>query len=70
MSIKISVDHDLCAASALCPRVAPQLFELPDMADTAVVLQETVSDPDLVRLAREAEAGCPTLAITVEEQED
>jgi ferredoxin len=70
MSVKISVDPELCAASAMCPRVAPQLFALPDMADTAVVLQESVSDPELIKLAREAEAGCPTLAITVEEDED
>ena len=67
MSIRISIDHELCAATAMCSRIAPQLFALPDMADTAVVLQESVSDPELVRLAREAEDGCPTVAIVVEE---
>ena len=69
MSIHISVDPELCAASAMCKRIAPQLFDLPDDADTAVVLQKTVDDPALVALAEEAESGCPTLAIVLEPAE-
>ncbi len=64
-SVHLSVDPELCAASAMCKRIAPQLFDLPDDADTAVVLQEVVDDPELVKLAEEAESGCPTLAIVL-----
>jgi ferredoxin len=65
MSTHISIDPDLCAASAMCKRIAPQLFDLPDDSDTAIVLQETVDDPELVTLAEEAESGCPTVAIVL-----
>ena len=65
MSTHITIDPELCAASAMCKRIAPQLFDLPDDADTAIVLQETVDDPELVALAAEAESGCPTLAIVL-----
>ena len=62
-AVEITVDKDLCAASAMCPRIAPLLFSLPDDADTAIVLQERITDPEQIKLAEEAEAACPTLAI-------
>jgi ferredoxin len=65
-SVSVSVDETLCAASAMCKRIAPQVFHLPDAADTAVVLQSPVTDPELIKLAEEAEQGCPTMAILLE----
>jgi ferredoxin len=65
-SVNVSVDENLCAASAMCKRIAPQVFDLPDDADTAVVLQSTVTDPEQIKLAEEAEQACPTLAIQLE----
>jgi ferredoxin len=62
-SVEISIDEELCAASALCQRVAPQVFSMPDDEDTAVVLQPSVSDPELIALAEQAADGCPTMAI-------
>jgi ferredoxin len=62
-TVDIRIDEDLCAASALCQRVAPTLFSMPDDADTALALQSSVSDPRLIALAEEAAEGCPTMAI-------
>ncbi len=64
--LRIRVDEELCAASAMCKRLAPQVFDLPDDADTAVVLQPTVTDPEVIVLVEEAEGACPTLAIVVD----
>lgn len=66
-TLGISVDVELCAASGMCQRVAPQIFDLPDDADTAVVLQPLLSDPELIRLAEQAANECPTLAIVLTE---
>ena len=65
-SVSVSIDETLCAASAMCKRIAPQVFDLPEDADTAVVLQSPVTDPDVIKLVEEAEQGCPTLAILLE----
>jgi ferredoxin len=65
-SVSVSVDESLCAASAMCKRIAPQVFDLPEDADTAVVLQSPVTDPELIKLVEEAEQGCPTVAILLE----
>jgi ferredoxin len=64
--IEVRVDEELCAASAMCKRLAPQIFDLPDDADTSIVLQPTLEDPELIALAEEAESACPTLAIVIE----
>ncbi len=65
--IHVKVDDQLCAASAMCPRIAPLIFDLPDGGDWAVVLQPTVTDGEQIELAREAMEACPTGAITIEE---
>jgi ferredoxin len=64
--VKVSVDVDSCVASALCKRLAPKMFDLPQDADAAVVLQPEVSGPEDVALAWEAKDGCPGMAIDVE----
>jgi ferredoxin len=66
--LEVSVDDELCAASALCKRIAPKVFDLPDDADTAVVLMPVVSDPEQVTLTRDAEESCPTQAILIAER--
>lgn len=65
--IKVTVDEQLCAASAMCQRIAPSIFEMPDDGDWAIVLTPVVSDDEQVRLAREAYEACPTMAIGLEE---
>jgi ferredoxin len=66
--LHVSVDEDCCAASAMCKRIAPQIFDMPDDADTAIVLMEVVTDPAQIDLAREAQEACPTQAIEIEER--
>jgi ferredoxin len=63
---RITVDETRCAASTTCALVAPDLFAVPDGADSAQVKVAVVDDPELIALAREAEESCPTLSIAVE----
>jgi ferredoxin len=65
--VNVSVDVDSCVASALCKRLAPTLFDLPEDSEAAVVLKSRVSEPGEVALAWEAKDGCPGMAIEVEE---
>ena len=65
--LRVRIDADLCAASALCQRVAPEIFSVPDDADTALVLVDPVSDPSQIALVTDAAAGCPTGAIVIED---
>ena len=58
--IKVTVDEQLCAASAMCKRIAPRIFDLPDDARLGRVLHACVSDDEQVKLAREAFDACPT----------
>ena len=60
---EIAIDGELCAASAMCQRIAPGLFSMPDDADTAVALKPQVTSPEELALAEEAVASCPTQAI-------
>ena len=62
-STETTVDDQLCAASAMCQRIAPTLFSMPDDRDTAVALKPRITDPDEVALAEEAAGACPTQAI-------
>jgi ferredoxin len=51
--------------SAYCQRIAPATFDLGDDG-IAVVLDADVTGPQAAA-AREAEASCPSMAISVEE---
>jgi ferredoxin len=64
--VTVSVDQLFCAASGMCKKVAPQVFDLPDDSDSAVVLVNPVTDPEQVARAKEAEQSCPTAAISLE----
>ena len=65
--LHIRIDAEVCAASAMCQRIAPHVFSMPDDADTAIVLMDPVSDPAQMALALEAAKACPTAAIIIEE---
>ena len=65
-SVKVSVDSTICIGNGMCTNIAPELFELPDGADVAVVLMTDVSDPALIELAEAAESVCPTLAVRIQ----
>ena len=57
--MRITVDTDRCVGSAYCQRIAPATFDLGDDG-LAVVLEADVTD------AREAEAACPAMAISIQ----
>jgi ferredoxin len=63
--MKITVDRDRCVGSAYCQRIAPATFDLGDDG-IAVVLDGDVTGPQAAAV-REAEAECPSLAISIEE---
>jgi ferredoxin len=63
--MKITVDRDRCVGSAYCQRIAPATFDLGDDG-IAIVMDADVAGPQAVA-AREAEAECPSLAISIEE---
>jgi ferredoxin len=64
-SVTVTVDPDLCTASAVCTFIAPTIFELDDPAGPVRCLLETIEDPAMIELAREAAAACPTGAISI-----
>lgn len=59
----MTVDESLCAATGECERICPEVFEVGDFA------RVLVSEPEqsLHGLVREAEASCPTGAISIAE---
>ena len=63
--MKITVDRDRCVGSAYCQRIAPALFDLGDDG-VAVVQDADVTGPQAAA-AREAEADCPSMAISTGE---
>lgn len=61
--MRITVDTDRCVGSAYCQRIAPAQFDLGDDG-FAVVLDAEVTDAG-AGAAREAEAACPAMAISL-----
>ena len=65
MSVRVTIDRDLCIGSATCARLAPGAFALDDDEIATVLDPDAVALPKL-RLAAEA---CPTEAIRLVEHE-
>ena len=63
--MKITVDRDRCVGSAYCQRIAPAIFDVGDDG-IAVVLDADVASAQAAAV-REAEADCPSMAISIEE---
>lgn len=61
--MRITIDARACAATGFCTLIAPDVFRLPAPTGPAATVATT---PDLVDLALEAEAACPTGAISVD----
>ncbi len=63
MSVRVSVDPDLCIGNAECVRIAPAAFRLDTARGVSVVLPGASSvDRDVLE---EAAFNCPTRAITI-----
>jgi ferredoxin len=64
--MRVTVDLSRCQGYANCVGVAPEIFDLDDASGQAVVI---APEPprELHDAARQAVAGCPVQAISVEE---
>ena len=67
MSVRVTVDTDLCIGNGDCVRIAPKAFRLDNERGVSVVLPGAGS-VDRATLD-EAAFNCPTRAITVTEAE-
>jgi ferredoxin len=67
--VKITVDQDRCVGSAYCQRIAPATFDLDDDGIAFVVGNDAAgtdaAGTDAAAAVREAEAACPSTAISV-----
>ena len=64
MTLKVTVDRDVCQNHGQCVFAAPQVFELDDEGELVVLDDEP--DESLRAAVEEAVDVCPTRAITVE----
>jgi ferredoxin len=61
--VKITVDQDRCVGSAYCQRIAPATFDLGDDGIAFVIGNDAAGTA--AATVREAEASCPSTAISV-----
>jgi ferredoxin len=64
--MKVTVNQDICASSGNCVMHAPEIFDQRDDDGVVVLLNEN-PPPEQADNARKAAAGCPALAIHIEE---
>ena len=64
--IRISVHAGMCARSGYCERLAPNIFKIPDDADSVTAPAELITDAADIGLVLEAESVCPTGALFVQ----
>lgn len=66
MTMRIKLDEDLCMGYANCVVKAPELFDIDEQTDKAIVL---VPEPsaDQLPAAEAAVRACPALALRLEE---
>lgn len=64
--MRIVVDKQKCTALGICESVAPDLFEVQDDG-TLIILDDRPEGGGLCDAAREAVEGCPTEALSIEE---
>jgi ferredoxin len=63
--MRVKADFDLCEANALCVGIAPEVFELDD-DDNLAILDDRVTPENEARI-RQAVASCPKAALSVED---
>lgn len=63
--MRVVVDFDVCASSAACMQVCPEVFELRNDGFLYILIEE----PDEALRDKVSQAGdlCPTAAITIED---
>ncbi|AVP55435.1 ferredoxin [Clostridium tetani] len=63
--MKAYVDKEACIGCGLCPSVASEVFEMDDDGKAKAITEDVPKGSE--DLSKEAEASCPTAAISVEE---
>lgn len=63
--MKVTVDHQVCEANALCVGMAPEVFDVDDEDRLHILLPEP--PPALTDRVRHAVRACPKAALTLEE---
>ncbi|MBC8462693.1 MAG: ferredoxin [Deltaproteobacteria bacterium] len=61
---KVTIDKDLCAASAVCEAICPEVFEVDEYSQ----VKEDADLNEYEEEIKEAAESCPTQAILVEEE--
>ena len=61
--MKVSVDYDVCASTGACMQTCPEVFEVRSDGYLYVLQEEPAEN--LWAKVREAEANCPTGAISL-----
>jgi ferredoxin len=64
VAIKVTIDTDLCAASAVCEAICPEVFDVDEYAQ----VKKGVDLDEYEEQIKEAADSCPTQAIIVEEE--
>lgn len=62
--MKIIPDWDLCESNGVCVSIAPEVFDLDD--DDNLQIDESAA-PAVIEKVRQAVAGCPRSALTLQE---
>jgi len=62
--VKVTVDYDLCASTAACMQVCPEVFEVRSDGYLYILIENP--GPELADKLNEAADICPTAAITIE----
>ncbi len=65
--MKVVVDFDVCASNAVCMGILPEVFEVRDDGDLYILNEHPPEE--LREKLRLAVNGCPTGAITIEEDD-
>ena len=63
--MKVVVDYEVCASNAVCMGIAPEVFEVRD--DGYMYILNDQPGPEFDERLREAVAGCPNGALSLEE---
>ena len=63
--MRVNVDFDLCTSNAVCMGIAPEVFEVRD--DGFLYVLDENPGAELDERVRQAVAGCPNGAISIEE---